>query len=69
MEYRARSSKKEFTLAFEEACKLFLRAGQISKAVECQLAIGNMTAAAGEFLLSQLDCEIPRAYFLCRNLV
>lgn len=69
MEYRARSSKKEFTVAFEEACKFFLKAGRISKAVECQLAIGNMTAAAGEFLLSQLDCEIPGAYLLYRNLV
>lgn len=52
MEHRARSSKKELTIAFGEACELFLKAGQISKAVECQEAIGNTEAAAGEYLKS-----------------
>lgn len=69
MEHRAHGLRKEFTADFKEACQLFLKAGRISKAVECQEAIGNTAAAAGECLMGQPIWEISRAYLLCRTLV
>lgn len=69
MEHRAHGLREEFTTDFKEAYQLFLKAGRISKAVECQEAIGNTAAAAGEFLMGQPIWEISRAYLLCRTLV
>jgi hypothetical protein len=48
IEHRAAGSKKDFIAAFEKASKLFVKAGRIEKAVQCQEALGNILAAAGE---------------------
>lgn len=55
MEFRARGLKKEFTAAFEEASRFFLKADRISKAVECQEAMGKTAAAAGKCPVGQLN--------------
>lgn len=60
MQHRAHGLSKEFITAFKEACKLFLKAGRISKAVECQEAIGDIVAAAGECLMSQRNWEVSK---------
>lgn len=69
MKHRAHGLRKEFIAASKEACKLFLKAGRISKAVECQEAIGDTVAAAGECLISQPNWEVSKTYLLCRTFV
>lgn len=46
-EYRARGLRERSNLAFEDACGSFLKVGRIAKAAECQEAVENFTAAAG----------------------
>jgi len=60
MEYRATGARKE---SFEKASQLFLDAGRIEKAAQCQEAAGNLTASAGEcqILTKKIDAK---AYLL-----
>jgi len=51
MEFRALSSHDESTEAYSRASNLFLDAGRILKAVECQEAMGNTVAAAGRYVI------------------
>jgi len=46
---RAADKHDESCVAYSKACDLFLEAGQILKAVECQIAMGNTIAAAGKY--------------------
>ncbi|KAF8241483.1 hypothetical protein K440DRAFT_247486 [Wilcoxina mikolae CBS 423.85] len=45
-EYRAAGKKNKSVEAFEKACRLFLNAGRVEKAAQCQHDIGNILAAA-----------------------
>jgi hypothetical protein len=54
MEYRAVGSHEESAAAYCRACDLFIDVGRIPKAAECQKAIGNTIAAAGNNVLSPL---------------
>ncbi|KAF8241597.1 hypothetical protein K440DRAFT_665246 [Wilcoxina mikolae CBS 423.85] len=46
LEYRAVNSRAGFEAAYTKACDLFVQAGRILKAAECQEAMGNTIAAA-----------------------
>jgi hypothetical protein len=51
MKFRALGSHDESAEAYGRACNLFIDAGSIQKAVECQEAMGNTLAAAGNYVV------------------
>jgi hypothetical protein len=45
---RATNSRDAYIEALDRACDLFLKAGHVDKATECQVDAGNLLAAASE---------------------
>jgi hypothetical protein len=69
LEYKAVNSRDGFESAYSKACDLFLKAGRILKAAECQEAMGNTVAAAGEYIRYTLlpwgqKLNHPRRYLI-----
>ncbi|KAF8541740.1 hypothetical protein BDD12DRAFT_946309 [Trichophaea hybrida] len=54
-EHRAAGKRQKSVEAFEKACRLFLNAGRVEKAAQCQHDIENILAAAGSSYLEILS--------------